>query len=83
MKLEDEFLIKAAQDLSDDIDFELMTKILCQSGWIKVTLNPMIMEQSQEVDEWISKCNGTVRTRGLVFVFEEPKDAEWFILRWA
>jgi hypothetical protein len=40
------------------------------------------MEQSQEIDKWITKCDGSVHTKGLVFVFEEPKEAEWFILKW-
>ena len=69
MKLEDEILVKAAQDIADDIDFQLMAEILCQGGWIKVTLEPMIMEQSQEIDKWIAKCDGSVHTKGLVFVF--------------
>jgi len=82
MKLEDEILVKAAQDIADDIDFQLMTELLCQGGWIKVTLDPMTMEQSREIDKWIAKCDGSVHTKGLVFVFEEPKEAEWFILKW-
>lgn len=82
MTLEEELVERAAKNMSDDIDFEVISALLCDTGWTKVILQPMTTEQSQEVDQWIDRCKGQVHTRGLVFVFEDARDATWCILKW-
>lgn len=81
--LQDEYLEKAAQDFADDIDFEVLANLMINSGWTKVILNPMTSETSNEIDQWIiDNCRSNHLARGLVWVFEDPKEASWFTLRW-
>ena len=73
----------ATQSLSDDIDFEVMMELLLDSGWHKVVLKPMTWEDGYTVDTWVEtnvKCK--FHTRGLVWIFEDAKDANWFSVRW-
>jgi hypothetical protein len=77
----DEQINEAAQHLADDIDFEVTSYHLTQSGWSKVVLFPMSMERSQEIDAWIATKPKGVYHRGLVFLFKEAKDATWFVLK--
>ena len=73
----------AAKLLAEDVDFQVMTQVLVESGWTKVVLNPMTAEQGSEIDKWVEKnVKGNVDTRGLVWIFKEPKEANWFKLRW-
>ena len=73
----------AAKQLADDIDFEVLTSLFVEVGWIKVVLNPMTWEHGTEVDEWVeTNVKDPFQTRGLVWVFKNPKEANWFKLRW-
>lgn len=81
--LEDEIITKMGKQLSDEIDFEILTSMLCELGWRKIILSPMSTEDSYEVDAWTAKhVKGHFETMGLVWVFEQEEDANWFALRW-
>lgn len=74
---------RAAKEITDDIDFEVLTSVFIESGWIKVVLKPMSWEHGYEVDSWVEKnIKNPFQTRGLVWVFKDPKEANWFKLRW-
>ena len=84
-KLRDDYYDRAAKDMADDIDFEVITQLLCtgKNQWTKVVLKPMSWEDSLEVDKWVEQnVKGKHNTRGLVWVFENASDANWFIIRW-
>jgi hypothetical protein len=81
--LEDEIISKMGKRMSDEIDFEILTGMLCQLGWRKIVLSPMTGETGAEVDAWTaSHVKGHFETLGLVWVFEQEEDANWFALRW-
>jgi hypothetical protein len=81
--LEDEIITKMGKRMSDEIDFEILTGMLCELGWRKIILSPMTMEDSHEVDVWTARhVKGHFETMGLVWVFEQEDDANWFALRW-
>ena len=81
--LEDEIITKMGKQMSDEIDFEILTGMLCQLGWRKIILSPMTTEDSNEVDIWTAQhVKGHFETMGLVWVFEQEEDANWFALRW-
>jgi hypothetical protein len=81
--LEDEIITKMGKQMSDEIDFEILTGMLCQLGWRKIILSPMTTEDSNEVDIWTARnVKGHFETMGLVWVFEQEEDANWFALRW-
>lgn len=85
MNLQDQYLEDAANQLADEIDAEIMRGMLKECGWHEVILQwVMTHEVSQEVDDWVKrKTKGKYWNRGLVWMFEEERDANWFALKWA
>lgn len=82
--LEEEILEKAGSRMAAEIDFQILTGMLCELGWTKVVLKPMTWEEGCAVDEWTaSNIKGHFQTMGLVWIFEDIKDANWFTLRWS
>lgn len=83
MSLEEEMLERAGNRMAAEIDFTILCDMLCSIGWTKVVLQPMSHETSQELDEWTAtNVKGNFETMGIVWVFEQPKDANWFVMRW-
>lgn len=83
MNIEQDIINRAGKQLSDEIDFGILTEMLCELGWRKIILSPMSHEDSQEVDIWTARhIKGHFETMGLVWVFEQEEDANWFALRW-
>jgi predicted amidohydrolase len=81
--LENEILEAAGNRMAAEIDFEILSGMLCTLGWTKVILNPMSMEDSYAVDEWTTtNIKGNFNNMGLVWIFENSAEANWFILRW-
>lgn len=81
--LEEEIINAAGSQMAAEIDFEILTGMLCQLGWTKVILRPMTWEHGAEVDGWVeTNIKGNFQTMGLVWVFEDAHDASWFALRW-
>lgn len=83
MNIEEDIINRAGKQMSDQIDFEILAGMLCDIGWRKVILRPMTWEDGSEVDAWTAKhVKGHFETMGLVWVFEQEEDANWFALRW-
>jgi hypothetical protein len=81
--LEDEIINKMGQNLCNEIDFQILTDMLVAIGWTKVILKPMTMEDGYAVDLWTDQhVHKPFETMGLVWVFEDPAEANWFALRW-
>jgi hypothetical protein len=83
MNLEEQIINDAGKAIANEIDFQILSDMLVQIGWRKVVLSPMTWEEGYEVDEWTAKhIKGNFETMGLVWVFEDEEDANWFALRW-
>lgn len=81
--IEQDIINKAGKAMSDEIDFGILTEMLCELGWSKVILRPMTWEDGAAVDLWVEQnVKGHHQTMGLVWVFEREEDANWFALRW-
>ena len=81
--IEQDIINTAGKRIADEIDFAILADMLCGIGWRKIILSPMTMEDSYEVDAWTKQhVKGHFETRGLVWVFENEDDANWFALRW-
>lgn len=81
--LQEQILNEAGKRMADEIDFGILTDMLCEIGWRKVVLSPMTWEDGDEIDMWTEKhIKGHFETMGLVWVFELEEDANWFALRW-
>jgi hypothetical protein len=83
MNIEQDIIDRAGKRMADEIDFEILAGMLCEIGWRKVVLRPMTWENGAEIDAWTEKhIKGHFETMGLVWVFEQEEDANWFTLRW-
>lgn len=76
-----------AKIIQEEIDNEIMIKMMKMNGWYAVTLTRfMNMQHPIEIEEW---CNFTIGENkkdwsnfGTTFLFKEKEHAEWFSLRW-
>ena len=83
MNIEEEIINRAGKAMADEIDFGILTEMLCELGWRKVILRPMTWEAGANIDAWTAKhIKGPFETMGLVWIFEQEQDANWFALRW-
>jgi hypothetical protein len=83
-EIEYPFSKHAADQIAKEIDFGILTSMLQELGWVKIVLTPMTHETSDAIDEWIRiTCKKGVETMGLVWVFEDHREAAWFSLRWS
>ena len=81
MKIEHKYLDKLADDMSKEIDYEVLADVL---KWTKVELPPFDSRfNAVDIADWCTdNCTGKFINFGVKFAFEKTKDAEWFILRW-
>lgn len=83
MNIEQDIINRAGKQMADEIDFGILTEMLCGIGWRKIILRPMTWEDGAEIDLWVDQhVKGHFETMGLVWVFENEDDANWFALRW-
>ena len=83
MNIEQELINRAGKRMSDEIDFHILSEMLIELGWTKIVLKPMTWEEGCEVDDWTAQhVKGPFETMGLVWLFQDSKDATMFILRW-
>jgi hypothetical protein len=84
MNLQEDLINQAGSRMAAEIDFQVLSGLLIELGWTKVVLNPMTWEHGALIDSWVdSNVKGHYETMGLVWVFEDAKDAAWFVLRWS
>lgn len=83
-ELEEQILAKKAKAIADEMDAEVLRSMLCELGWHQVVVPRIITtEEGYELDQWIiNNVKGRHWDRGLVFLFEQERDAMWFKLRW-
>jgi hypothetical protein len=83
MGIEAAILEKAAAGLAREIDAQIMQGFLTECGWTQVVLQPMTLETGAIIDSWTQQnIKHEFWTYGLVWMFKDHKDANWFILRW-
>jgi len=82
--LEDELMTKMSLQMQQEIDAEVLRSMFKKLGWYEIVLAPMTAETGAAIDDWV-KENIKGRSHwahGLVWMFEDVKDANWFKLRW-
>lgn len=83
MNIEQDMINRAGKRMSDEIDFHILSEMLIELGWTKIVLKPMTQETGKILDTWVEKnVKGPFETMGLVWLFQDSKDATMFILRW-
>ena len=84
MTLEEELLDKAGKQMANDIDREVLWGMLEGIGWTRIML-PRLVDNMHAVDitHWLAlNTKKAFERRGRDFIFEDAKDANWFVLRW-
>lgn len=83
MNLKEEIVKELSEKMCSDIDFEILSNMLCKIGWTKIVLSPMTREVSDAIDQWVlDNVKHHHQTRGIVWIFENPGDAVNFALKW-
>jgi hypothetical protein len=83
--LEQDIINRSAKQLSDAIDFEVLSNMLVSCGWTKYQVAKHIDNQHAiDIREWVREnCQGEVKSHSDKWLFEDPKDATLFMLRWS
>jgi hypothetical protein len=84
MNIQEEMIEFKAKQLSDEIDREVLWGMLEGIGWHRVML-PRLIDNNHAVDitHWLEEnCKKAYERSGRDFLFEDVKDADWFVLRW-
>ena len=78
---------EAARLIQEEIDWEVLSSILVETGWTRVSaaqtsaLTPL---GEHEVKTWCRQnLKGHYKARGSNWIFELKNDAVWFSLRWS
>jgi hypothetical protein len=85
MNLQEEIVKELGTQMQSEIDFHILSDMLIQLGWRKVELLRFnSREHAVDVKLW---CKENIKNpwecRGSTFIFEDSKDANWFILKWS
>jgi hypothetical protein len=96
MYLEEKFASELSREIAREIDKEiieiLMIEILKDKGWIQTKINPAFNNNTAmyrstwytDTAEWVHKnATGDYKLLKGQWLFEDPKDATMFILRWS
>jgi hypothetical protein len=84
MTIEDEIMQKMAEQMSTEVDREILWGMLEGMGWTRVLL-PKLIDNHHAIDitYWLEEnCRNPFERNGRDFIFESQKDANWFMLRW-
>ena len=82
-ELQEQILAEKAADLADEMDAQVLRQMLIDLGWQQVVLSAMSWEESYTIDLWVEdNIKGRMWSRGLVWLFEDDRDAMWFKLKW-
>lgn len=85
MNLEDEIAQEISKEISQHIDFELLTDVLIACGWHCVKL-PSLLNRKRSIDiiEWCEEnTHKKYRHMSRTFIFEDQGDAVNFALKWS
>jgi len=84
MTLEEEIINKAGNAMAREIDREVLWGMLQGIGWTRIML-PSLIDNNHAVDisHWLAlNCKNSYERNGRDFLFENDRDANWFVLRW-
>ena len=72
-----------AKQIAKEIDDGIISVMLTENGWTAVPFFYKSNEHANDVNFWLLEhCSNKWKRLGTDYLFEDAKDAEWFILRW-
>ena len=84
MTLKEDIANQLGTEMQKEVDREILWGMLKELGWTRVTLS-RLQDNKHAIDitYWIEEfCVGAHEREGRDFIFENPKDASMFILKW-
>jgi hypothetical protein len=83
--IEDKIIKDLSDEISAQIDWEILEGVFKECGWVTITFNPIQSDyKTFLIREWLEEnCKGHRRSRGNKFMFELESDAINFSLRWS
>ena len=84
MTLEEEIINKAGVAMAREIDREVLWGMLQDIGWTRVMIT-RLTDNNHAVDirHWLAlNTKKSYEWHGRDFIFEDARDANWFVLRW-
>jgi hypothetical protein len=82
--LQNEIIDIAAKEMQQDIDREILWGMLKDMGWTRVMISRLQdNEHAIDITLWLEEnIKNPFERNGRDFIFEDPKDATMFILKW-
>jgi hypothetical protein len=82
--LKDRMIEYQSYELAKRIDFEVLASALVSCGWTKINIVPSNSVKYDSIVQWTLKnCISNHRCLDGTWLFEDPRDATIFQLRWA
>lgn len=86
MSIEQEIVnkMKMGNEMAQEIDREILWGMLTGIGWTRVMID-RLQDNNHAIDitYWlVEHCQGAYERNGRDFLFENSKDASYFILKW-
>jgi hypothetical protein len=84
MTLEEEIINKAGVAMAREIDREVLWGMLQDIGWTRVMITRLIdNNHAVDIRHWLAlNTKKSYEWHGRDFIFEDARDANWFVLRW-
>ena len=87
MNLHPGMVTELAQELLEELNWEVMIDIMTEHGWTKIEMgwpHRMSEQDAHEIKEWCrDNLQGNYNGRAKIWLFEKEKDATMFMLRWS
>jgi hypothetical protein len=84
MTLEEEIINKAGHAMAREVDREVLWGMLQGIGWTRVMIT-RLTDNTHAIDirHWLAlNTKKSYECNGRDFIFEDARDANWFVLRW-
>lgn len=83
--LEEQYADRAAKEMAEEIDWELISDMMVAVGWTKVTLSRFrVAGATHDMNSWLhNECKHHWKHRANIWVFESREEAALFKLTWS
>jgi hypothetical protein len=84
MNLQEQIIADQGKKFADQMDQEIKWIFLEELGWSRVEISrEQDNQHAIDITHWLADhCQGTYERNGRRFIFEDPKDAVLFSLKW-
>lgn len=80
----DQAVTRAAKELADEIDWQILAETMLKAGWTEVQVDDYTQKYRDGMASWIfNNIRGNKTGMRGRWLFESPADATWFRLRWS